>query len=409
MGKKDNILVALDIGTTKVCAIAAEVTDKNKLNITGIGTSPSRGLRKGVIVDIEDTVDSIKKAVHEAEKMAGIEIKNVYTGIAGSHILGFNSKGAAPIKNQEVKVGDIAIALETARAIAIPPDREILHVIPREFIIDGQDGIKNPLGISGVRLEVLVHIITGAITSAQNIVKSINKAGLEVMDIVLQPLASSDAVLTQDERELGVALIDIGGGTTDLAIFINGAVTHTAVIGIGGNHVTNDIAYGIRTPLAEAERLKINHGCALKSLVAENGAIEVQDVGGRPPRLLTRHELAGIVQPRVEEIFDYAIKEIKKTNYADMLSSGIVLTGGSSIMKGMVEIAEKITGMPVRQGGPANFGANIDNINHPMYATGVGILLYAMQQEGTDGQKFRNGRLFENIFSRMKGWFKEFF
>ncbi len=409
MGKKDNILAALDIGTTKVCAIAAEVTEGNKLNITGIGTSPSRGLRKGVIVDIEDTVDSIKKAVREAEKTAGVEIKNVYTGIAGSHILGFNSKGAAPIKNQEVTMGDIEKALETARAIAIPPDREILHAIPKEFIIDGQDGIRNPLGISGVRIEVLVHIITGAITSAQNIIKSVNKAGLEVMDIVLQPLASSEAVLTQDEKELGVALIDIGGGTTDLAIFINGSVTHTAVIGIGGNHVTNDIAYGVRTPIAEAERLKVNHGCALRSLVMENGAIEVQDVGGRPPRMLSRHELAGIIEPRAEEFFDYAIKEIRKADYADMLSSGIVLTGGSSVMKGMVEIAEKITGMPVRRGVPGNIAGNADNINHPMYATGVGILLYAIQQEGADGRKFRNGHLFENIAYRMKGWFREFF
>ena len=410
MGKKDNILAALDIGTTKICAIAAEVTDGNKLNIKGIGTSPSKGLKKGVIIDIEETVESIKKAVHEAEKASGVEIKSVYTGIAGSHILGLNSKGAAPIKNQEVTMGDIEKALETARAIAIPPDREILHVIPQEFIIDGQDGIKNPLGISGVRLEVLVHIITGAITSAQNIVKSINKAGLDVMDIILQPLASSEAVLTKDEKDLGVALIDIGGGTTDMAIFVNGSVTHTVVIPLGGNHITNDIAFGIRTPFAEAENLKTKYGCALRSLVVENGTIEVQDVGGRPPRQLSRHELAGIIEPRVEEIFEYAIREIKKTNYADMLSSGIVLTGGSSIMKGMTEIAEKKTGLPVRRGAPENLSGNAENIiNHPMYATGVGILLCAIQQEGSDGRKFRNGHLFENIYYRMQGWFREFF
>jgi len=409
VGKKDNILAALDIGTTKICAIAAEVTEGNKLNIKGIGTSPSRGLKKGVIIDIEETVESIKKAVHEAEKASGVEIKSVYTGIAGSHILGLNSKGAAPIKNQEVTMGDIEKALETARAIAIPPDREILHVIPQEFIIDGQDGIKNPLGISGVRLEVLVHIITGAITSAQNIVKSINKAGLDVMDIILQPLASSEAVLTQDEKDLGAALIDIGGGTTDMAIFVNGSVTHTVVIPLGGNHVTNDIAFGIRTPFAEAESLKIAYGCALRSQVMENGTIEVQDVGGRPPRHLSRHELAAIIEPRAEEIFEYAIREIKKTHYSDMLSSGIVLTGGSSIMKGMTEIAEKTTGLPVRLGGPGNISGNTDNINHPMYATGVGILLCAIQQEGSDGRKFRNGHLFDNIFYRMKGWFREFF
>lgn len=409
MGKKDNILAALDIGTTKICVIAAEVTEGNKLTIKGIGTSPSKGLKKGVIINIEETVDSIKKAVHEAEKASGVEIKNVYTGIAGGHILGLNSKGAAPIKNQEVTMGDIEKALETARAIAIPPDREILHVIPQEFIIDGQDGIKNPLGISGVRLEVLVHIITGAITSAQNIVKSINKAGLDVMDIILQPLASSEAVLTKDEKDLGVALIDIGGGTTDMAIFVNGSVTHTVVIPLGGNHITNDIAFGIRTPFAEAESLKIKHGCALRSMVVENGTIEVQDVGGRPPRQLSIHELAGIIEPRVEEFFEYAIREIKKTNYADMLSSGIVLTGGSSIMKGMAELAEKKTGLPVRLGAPEYFSGNTDNINHPMYATGVGILLCAIQQEGADGRTFKNGHLFDNIYYRMKGWFREFF
>jgi len=407
--KKDNILAALDIGTTKICAIAAEVTEGNKLNIKGIGTSPSRGLKKGVIIDIDETVDSIKKAIHGAEKESGIEIKNVYTGIAGGHILGLNSKGAAPIKNQEVTIGDIEKALETARAIAIPPDREILHVIPQEYIIDGQDGIKNPLGISGVRLEVLVHIITGAITSAQNIVKSINKAGLDVMDIILQPLASSEAVLTKDEKDLGAALIDIGGGTTDMAIFVNGSVVHTVVIPLGGNHITNDIAFGIRTPFAEAESLKINHGYAMRSLVVENGTIEVQDVGGRPPRQLSRHELAAIIEPRAEEIFEYAIREIKKANYADVLSSGIVITGGSSIMKGMVEIAEKKTGLPVRLGAPNNISGNADNINHPMYATGVGILLCAIQPEGADGRTFKNGHMFENIYYRMKGWFREFF
>ena len=409
MGKKGNILAGLDIGTTKVCAIVAEVTDDSKISIVGTGISPSKGLRKGVVINIEETVESIKKAVHEAELMAGVEIKNVYTGIAGSHIQGFNSRGVVAVKNQEVIRADIERAVEAAKAIAIPPDREILHVIPQEFIIDGQDGIKNPLGISGVRLEVLVHIITGAITSAQNIVKSVNKAGLEVMDIILQPLASSEAVLTSDEKELGVALIDIGGGTTDLAIFVNGAVSHTAVIGIGGNHLTNDIAVGVRTPSAEAERLKIKYGCALRSLVRENGAIEVKSVGGRPPRLLTRHELADILEPRAEEIFAFATREIKKVNHAEMLSSGIVLTGGSSVMEGMVDIAEKITGMPARKGAPANIGGLADNVSHPMYATGVGILLYAIQQQGTEDRRFRNGRLFENIYYRMKGWFKEFF
>ncbi|MCC7202708.1 MAG: cell division protein FtsA [Nitrospirae bacterium] len=409
MRKKENIIAALDIGTTKICAIAAEVTEGNKLSIKGMGTSPSKGLKKGIIVDIEQTVDSIRKAVQEACKTSGVEIKNVHTGIAGSHILGLNSKGAVPIRNQEVAMGDVEKALETARAIAIPPDREILHVIPQEFIIDGQDGIRNPIGISGVRLEVLVHIITGAITSAQNIIKSVNKAGIDVMDVILQPLASAEAVLTQDEKELGVALIDIGGGTTDMALIINGSVKHTAVIPIGGNYVTNDIAFGVRTPFTEAENLKIKYGCAMKSLIMENGTIEVQDVGGRPPRQLSRHELAGIIQPRAEEIFELAKHEIKKANFFDALCSGIVLTGGSSIMKGLPELAEKITGLPVRLGTPENISGSIANINHPMYSTGIGILLYAIQQEGVDCGNFGNGRMVDNMFKKMKGWFREFF
>ncbi|HAS17286.1 MAG TPA: cell division protein FtsA, partial [Nitrospiraceae bacterium] len=267
MRKRDSVVVALDIGTTKVCALVAEITRENRIKLLGTGTSPSHGLKKGVVINIEETVDSIKNAISEAGKTAGIEIKGVYTGIAGSHISGINSRGVVPIKNQEVTINDIEKAIETARAVTIPPDKEILHVIPQEFIVDGQNGIKNPLGISGVRLEVQVHIITGGITSVQNIVKSINKAGLEVMDIMLQPLASSEAVLTQDEKDLGVVMIDIGGGTTDLAIFTNGAIAHTAVIPVGGNHVTNDIAIGLSTPASEAERIKIQYGCAMRSLL----------------------------------------------------------------------------------------------------------------------------------------------
>lgn len=409
MRKKNNIVVGLDIGTTKVCALVAEITEENRIKIVGIGKSPSTGLKKGVVVNIEDTVESIKKAVHEAELMAGIEIKGVYTGIAGGHIHGLNSRGVVAIKNQEVTMADIEGAIGAARAVAIPPDREILHVIPQEFIVDSQDGIKNPLGISGVRLEVQVHIITGAITSVQNIVKSINKAGLEVMDIFLQPLASSEAVLTPDEKALGVVLIDIGGGTTDLAIFANGAVSHTAVIGIGGNHLTNDIAVGLRTPTAEAERLKIRYGCAMASLIKDNGSIEVSSVGGRPPRLLSQQMISKIIEPRAEEIFSLASKEIKKVNYVDMLSSGIVITGGSSIMEGMVDVAEKITGMPVRKGIPGNIEGLLDTVSHPMYATGLGILICALQQQGMENRKLKNGHLFENIYQRMRNWFGGFF
>lgn len=409
MRKRDNIVIGLDIGTTKVCALVAEVTEDSRIKIAGIGTNPSKGLRKGVVVNIEDTVESIRNAVRKAEQMAGVEIKGVYTGIAGGHISGLNSRGMVAIKNQDITMADIDRAIEAARAVAIPPDREILHVIPQEFIVDGQDGIKNPLGISGVRLEVQVHIITGAITSVQNIVKSINKAGLEVLDIILQPLASSEAVLTPDEKDLGVVLVDIGGGTTDMAIFVNGAVSHTAVIPIGGNHLTNDIAVGLRTPTAEAERIKTLYGCALPSLVKETAQIEVSSVGGRPPRLLSRQKITEIIEPRVEEIFDHVAKEIRKIKNTDILSSGIVLTGGSCTMEGIVEMAERVTGMPVRRGIPTNIEGLSDTLSHPMYSTGIGIILCALKEHGMNERKFKNGHLFENIYHRMKGWFGGFF
>jgi len=407
--KRENIIAGLDIGTTKVCALVAEVSGEERLKVIGIGTSLSKGLKKGVVIDIEETVESIKKAIEEARKMAGVEFKEVYTGIAGGHIKGLNSRGVVAIKNQEVTMKDIEEAVEAARAVAIPPDREILHVIPREFIIDGQKGIKNPLGISGVRLEVEAHIITGAVTSVQNIVKSINRAGLEVVDIVLQPLASSEAVLTPDEKDLGVVLIDIGGGTTDIAIFVNGSVLHTAVIGIGGNHLTNDIAVGLRTPITEAERIKIQYGCAMASLLRENNTIEVSSIGSRPHRIVSHQAVAEIIEARAEEIFSLVSKEIRQIDYADMISSGIVLTGGGSIMDGMAEVAEKITGMPVRRGSPSHIEGLSDTLCHPMYATGIGILLYAMQQQGMEERKFKEGHLLENLYQRMKGWFGGFF
>lgn len=406
MAKKDSSVVAgLDIGTTKICVLVAESAGENKINILGTGTSPSKGLRKGVVVNIEDTVDSIMKAVQEAEKKTGIKIKSVHTGITGSHIIGINSKGVIGVKDQEVSMADIDRAIEAARAVAIPPDREILHVIPQEFIVDGQSGIKNPLGISGVRLEVQVHIITGASASIQNIVKSINKAGLEVADIILQPLASSEAVLTQDEKDLGVALIDIGGGTTDVAIFINGSVCHTAVIGIGGLNITNDIAIGLRTTTTEAERLKVEYGCALTSRAKEDEPIEISSIGGRPPRFVSRQNISEIIEPRAEEIFSVALKELKKINYLDLLSSGIVITGGSSIMDGMVDVAEKIAGMPVRVGVPSGREGIPEGYNHPMHSSGIGILLCALQQQGMSDKSVKSGYGFDNIFQKMKGWF----
>lgn len=408
MRKKDNIIVALDIGTTKVCALVGEVNEEKGIKIVGVGTSPSTGLRRGVVVNIEETIESIKKAINEAKLTSGVEIKSIYTGIAGSHINGFNSRGVVAIRNEEVTGIDIERVIEAARAVAIPPDREILHIIPQEFIVDGQDGIKNPIGISGVRLEVQVHIITGAITSAQNIVRSVNKAGFEVADIILQPLASSEAVLTSDEKELGVVLVDIGGGTTDIAIFVNGAVAHTSVIGVGGNLITNDIAICLRTPLTEAERLKIEHGCAMISLVEDGDTtIDVSTVGGSPPRQLSRKTMAEIIEPRTEEIFTLVAREIRKAEYPDILPSGIVITGGSSMMEGMVEVAERVTGLPVRKGIPASIEGPLESLSNPMYATGIGIILCALQQ-GMDNRKLK-GNLLGSIYQKMKSWMGEFF
>jgi len=315
-GRKDNLIVGLDIGTTKICAIVGNVTDEG-LDIVGIGTSPSRGLRKGVVINIESTVASIKKAVGEAELMAGCEIKSVYAGIAGGHIKGFNSQGIIAIKNREVSPEDVKRVIEAAKAIAIPMDREVIHILPQEFIIDDQDGIREPLGMSGVRLEAKVHIVTGAVASAQNIIKSCNRAGLDVADIVLEQLASSEAVLSADEKELGVALVDIGGGTTDIAIFVDGAIKHTSVLSLGGNHMTNDIAVGLRTPMAEAEKIKQKYGCCLASIVGKDETIEVPSVGGRPPRILSRQLLAEILEPRVEEIFSLVNREIVKSGFED--------------------------------------------------------------------------------------------
>ncbi|MEK6656066.1 MAG: cell division protein FtsA [Nitrospirota bacterium] len=410
MAKKENIIVGLDVGTTKICAVVGEVVEGNKIDIIGIGTSPSKGLRKGVVTNIESTVESIKKAVEEAELMAGVEINSVYAGIAGGHIKSFNSRGVIAIKNKEVTHADINRVIDAARAVAIPLDREVLHVIPQEFIIDEQDGIKEPLGMSGVRLEAEVHIVTGAVTSAQNIIKSVNRAGLHVIDIILQPLASSEAVLTSDEKELGVAVVDIGGGTTDIATFVNGSLWHTAVLGIGGNHLTNDVAVGLRTPASEAEKIKVKYGCALTSMVKEDETIEVPSVGGRPPRVVSRQVLSEIIEPRAEEIFSLVQRELKKTGYEDLVASGAVITGGASIMEGMTEVAERIMDMPVRRGMPSNIGGLVDMVSNPMFATGVGLILYAVKDhEKKEVKKFADKASFNNVFSKMKGWVKEFF
>jgi cell division protein FtsA len=409
---KPNLIVGLDIGTTKICAIVGEIKEDppGRADIIGIGTSPSRGLRKGVVVNIESTVESIKKAVEEAELMAGVKINAVYAGIAGGHIKGFNSRGVIAVKEREVTQADVERVIDAAKAVAIPLDREVLHVLPQEFIVDDQDGIHDPLGMSGVRLEAEVHIITGAVTSAQNIVKSVNRSGLEVIDIILQPLASSEAVLTAEEKELGVVMVDIGGGTTDIATFVDGSIWHTAVLGIGGNHLTNDIAMGLRTPAGEAEKIKTRYGCALTSLVKEDETIEVPSVGGRPPRVLSRQLLSEIIEPRAEEIFGLVAEEIKRTGYEDMVASGIVITGGTAIMEGMVEVAERVLDLPVRRGVPQNVGGLVDIVSNPMYATGVGLVQYALRnQNDRDLHRFSEGRLFFKVAGRMREWIKEFF
>ena len=404
----EDIIVGLDIGTTKICAIVGEVGEHG-LSIIGIGTHPSKGLRKGVVVNIESTVTSIKKAVEEAELMAGCEIGTVFTGIAGGHIKSINSHGIIGIRNGEVSDADIKRVIDAAKAVNIPMDREIIHVLPQEFIVDDQDGIKEPLGMSGVRLEAKVHIVTAAVASAQNIVKCCNRTGLDVRDIVLQQLASSEAVLSSEEKELGVVLVDIGGGTTDIAVFAEGSIKHTAVIALGGNHLTSDIAIGLRTPVTEAEKIKKKYGCALASMVKRDEMIEVPSVGGRKPRTVSRQILAEIVEPRVEEIMTLVNREIIKAGFEDVAASGVVLTGGSASLDGMMEMAEQVFNLPVRLGLPVGISGLTDIVNSPMYSTGVGLVLYGYKNRSED--KFRVGEknVFGKITKRMKEWLSEFF
>jgi cell division protein FtsA len=407
-GRKSSIVVGLDIGTSKVCAIVGEATEKG-VAIVGVGSHPSQGLRKGVVINIEATIESIKKAVEEAELMAGCEINTVFTGIAGGHIKGFNSHGIVAVKNKEVTQRDVDRVIDAAKAVAIPMDREVLHILPQEYVIDDQDGIKEPLGMSGVRLEAKVHIVTGAVTSAQNIVKSCNRAGLNVADIVLEPLASSEAVLTPEERELGVALIDMGGGTTDIALFHEGGVKHTAVLAIGGNHLTSDIAAGLRTPAAEAERIKQRHGSARASAVSKDERVEVPSVGGRNPRTIARQVLCEIIEPRLEEIFQLIRQEIGKSGYEGSLTSGIVFTGGSTLLPGMIEMAEETFRIPVRLGVPTHIGGLIDVVSSPVYATGVGLVLYGMKRQEKSFFRIRDDNIFGKVKNRMVDWFSEFF
>ncbi len=406
MQAQENIIVGLDIGTTKICAVVGEVS-RTAINIIGIGTHPSIGLRKGVVVDIESTVESIKKAIEEAELMAGCEISSVYAGIAGGHITGLNSRGIVAIKGQEIIKSDVERVIDAARAVAIPMDREVIHVLPQEFIVDDQTGIQNPVGMAGVRLETKIHIVTGAVTSAHNIVKCANRSGLDVCDIVLESLASGEAVLTDEERELGVGLLDLGGGTTDLAIFSGKSIKHTFVLGLGGNNLTNDIAIGVRASLAEAEKIKIKFGTCVSRDISSEETIEVPGMGGRKTRKLPRKILGEILEPRVEEIFSLIKREIYRAGMENLIVSGMVLTGGSALLGDATEIAESIFELPTRLGKPRGISGLVDVVNNPMYATGVGLVLYGARNQTTKKFRIRDVNIFNRIMTRMKKWFKD--
>src|SRR5690606_4175826 len=406
---KGDLIVGLDIGTTKICAIVGEVTDEG-IDIIGIGTHPSRGLRKGVVVNIETSVQSNRRAIEEAELMAGCEVNTVFTGIAGGHIKGINSQGIVAVKNKEVREADIQRVIDAAKAVAIPLDREVIHVLPQEFVIDDQGGIKEPLGMSGVRLEAKVHIVTAAVSSAQNIIKCANRTGLNVADIVLQPLASAKAVLTEEERELGVCLVDIGGGTTDLAIIYGGSIVHNGVTALGCNNLTSDIAIGLRTPAHEAEKIKQRWGTCLPNRVGAEETIEVPSVGGREPRTIARQVLVDILEPRVEEIFQLVHREIQRSGYADLIPAGVVITGGSTLLDGMTELAEEVLGVPVRQGYPQGVGGLVDVVKSPMYATGVGLVLYGCDDMDSRYFPIRQSEgTYKRLTERMRDWLREIF
>ena len=402
----ENIIVGLDIGTTKICAVVGEVS-RHEINIIGIGTHPSIGLRKGVVVNIESTVESIKKAVEEAELMAGCEISSVYAGIAGGHITGFNSRGIVAIKGTEITPQDVERVIDAARAVAIPMDREVIHVLPQEYIVDDQTGIQNPVGMAGVRLEAKIHIVTGAVTSAHNIVKCCNRSGLDVCDIVLESLASGEAVLSDEEKELGTALIDLGGGTTDLAVFAGKNIKHTFVLALGGNNLTNDIAIGLRAPHADAEKIKTRFGTCLPHSVSAEDMIEVPGMGGREARKLPRQILGEILEPRMEEIFTLIKREIYRAGMEASIPSGLVLTGGTSLLEGTTEIAESVFNLQTRLGKPQGISGLVDVVNNPMYATGVGLVLYGARNQTEKKFRIRDANIFNRIVAQMKRWFKD--
>lgn len=404
------LITGLDIGTTKIGVIIAEVEDDSQPKVIGVGTAPSDGLRKGVVVNLEKTVRSIENAIDQAEQMAGVKIDQVYVGIAGDHIRSYNGRGVVAVAGPENEIteDDVRRVIDAAKAVVMPIDREIIHIIPQEFIVDDQRGIKDPLGMSGVRLETEVHIVTGAITSAQNICRSVERAGLNVKDLVLEPLASSYSVLSEDEKELGVIVMDMGGGTTDIAMFFEGCIRHTAVVALGGGNVTNDIALCLRTPIDQAELIKIKHGCALPSLIEnQDKTIEIAGVGGRPPRKVAQELLVDIIHPRMEELFRLTAGEIRKSEFANLMTAGVVITGGAALIKGAVELAEEVFDMPVKLGIPKGFSGLIDLAKSPIHATGVGLILYAIANRYELEGLLSEGEvgLFEKIWERMKSWF----
>ena len=413
MTKKSDkdLIVGLDIGTSKVVAIvAAPILDAgpsdNKLEIIGIGTHPARGMKKGVVVNIESTVQSIQRAVEEAELMAGCQIHSVYAGIAGSHIRSLNSHGTVAIRDKEATQGDVERVLDAAKAVHFPGDQQLLHVMPQEYIIDNQEGIREPIGMSGVRLEAKVQLITGAVSAAQNISKCIERCGLSVDGIILEQMASSYSVLEQDEKDLGVCLVDIGGGTTDIAIYVDGAIRHTAVIPIAGDQVTNDIAVALRTPTQYAEEIKMKYACALTQLAREDETIEVPSVGDRPPRQLARQTLAEVVEPRYEELLLLVQAELRRSGFEELLAAGVVLTGGSSKMEGVIELAEEVFHLPVRLGLPQHVGGLVEAVRNPIHATGVGLLLFGNEMETTGKTETKAGSGFKDMLARMKSWFQ---
>ncbi|MEY2680861.1 MAG: hypothetical protein RL661_1092 [Pseudomonadota bacterium] len=407
MAKKSdrNLIVGLDIGTSKVACIVGEINPEGDIEVVGLGTHASKGLKKGVVVNLETTVQSIQRAIDEAELMAGCRINSVYAGIAGSHIMSMNSHGIVAIRDKEVSQGDVDRVIDSARAVAIPADQKILHILPQEYVIDRQEGIKEPVGMSGIRLEARVHIVTGAVSAAQNIVKCIRRCGLEVEDIILEQLASSAAVLTDDEKDLGVCLVDIGGGTTDIAVFTDGAIRHTAVIPIAGDQVTNDIAVALRTPTQFAEEIKINHACALTQLASLEDLIEVPSLGERPIRQISRLNLAEIVEPRYEELLMLVQAELRRSGFEDLIAAGVVICGGSSRVEGLVELAEEIFHVPVRIGMPQAITGLNEVVRNPAYATGAGLLLFGKQQHVHGEHHGSVGPGFRGMWTRMKSWF----